>query len=128
MDISEESIRQSAIYDIKISNRKNLFEIFNANNTMNSVNKTHIACGDNTLDWLWGLGSINCKKEKNDKEEIPVSDEDVRRALDFIQDRGLHYDMYHDQFKFRAGTLIYHITKKIQDHNYSGVVQSKVGN
>ena len=92
-DIAEERIRESVIYDNKISNRKNLFEIFKANNTMNSVTQTHIVCGNKTLDWKNGRGSsIHCKKEKNDNKEIPVTDFDVISAFDFLHDRGLQVD------------------------------------
>ena len=95
MDIAEERIRESVIYDSKISNRKNLFEIFKANNTMNSVNQTHIVCGNKTLNWANGIGfvrSIHCKKEKDDSKEIPVTRLDVISAFDFLHDRGLQVD------------------------------------
>ena len=87
MDIAEKRIRESAIYDNRTSNRKNLFEIFRANSTMNSVNQTHIVCGNNTLQWASGrAGFINCKTES---KEVPVKTYDVVCAFDFLQDRGL---------------------------------------
>jgi hypothetical protein len=92
VDIAEERIRESVIYDSKISNRKNLFEIFKANNTMNSVNQTHIVCGDKTLNLKSVFSSIHCKKEKDHNKEIPVTALDVISAFDFLHDRGLQVD------------------------------------
>ena len=89
MVIDEERIRESATYKNKVSNRKNIFEIFKSNNTMNSVTQTQIVCGNNMLSWESGEGSIHCKKEKNDDKEIPVTAFDVVSAFDFLQDRGL---------------------------------------
>ena len=101
VDISEERIRESVIYDSKVSNRKNLFEIFKANNTMNSVTQTQIVCGNKfgneTLNWANEEGSIHCKKEKNDNKEIPVTNFDVISAFDFLHDKGLQVDHRNDQ-------------------------------
>lgn len=91
VDIAEERIRESVIYDSKISNRKNLFEIFKANNTMNSVTQTKIVCGNKKLNRPF-KGSIHCKKEKNGNKEIPVTSSDVVSAFDFLHDRGLQVD------------------------------------
>ena len=92
VDIAEERIRESVIYDSKILNRRNLFEIFKANNTMNSVNQTHIVCGYKTSKWAEGGGSIYCKKEKTDNKGISVTNLDVISAFDFLHDRGLQVD------------------------------------
>ena len=122
VDIAEERIRESVIYDSKISNRKNLFEIFKANNTMNSVNQTHIVCGDKTLK-LYGDkakghgGSIHCKEEKNDNKEIPVTDFDVISAFDFLQDRGLkvdHTQWVTNQFMYPLGMSLHYQYNRIE--------------
>ena len=103
MDIAEERIKEIAIYDTdsKISNRKNLFEIFKATNEpMNTVTIDLITCGKPNLDgkknwsrWTSGAGShLFCKKDKHDSEKIPVTSFDVISAFDLRQEKGLTID------------------------------------
>ena len=88
MDISEERIRGSETYDDKkISSRKNFFEIFNENNTMNVVTEKTITCGNITISDPTSI--INCKKDKNDKKEIPILMVNVHKAFDFMQAKSL---------------------------------------
>ena len=119
MDIAEAKIRKTAIYDDKIAKRKNLFELFQANNTMNSVSQTQIVCGNKTLDgsdgWFKGIGvSVYCKKEKNGNEEILVDDFDVISAFDFLHDRGLQVD----HKKFETNYVMYPLGMYVFIFNY----------
>ena len=95
MDIAEETIEEIAIYDSKISNRKNLFEIFKATNEpMNTATTGLIVCGKiNSSQWTSGIGSnLYCKKDKHDSEKILVTYFDVIFAFDFAFERGLTVD------------------------------------
>ena len=88
MDISEERIRGSETYDNKrISIRKNFFEIFNENNTMNVVTETTIVCGNSTISDPTSI--INCKKDENDNKEFPILMVNVHKAFDFMEAKGL---------------------------------------
>ena len=88
MDISEKRIRGSETYDDeKISNRLNLFEIFNENDTRNVVTDTNIVCGNDSIKNYESV--IHCKKDKSDLEEIPILLVDVHNAFDFMHSKGL---------------------------------------
>ena len=90
MDISEERIRGSETYDDKrISNRLNLFEIFNENDTRNVVTDTKIVCGNDSINNYDYQSIIHCKKDKNDLEEIPILLVDVHNAFDFMHAKSL---------------------------------------
>ena len=92
-DISENNIRSSMNYNKFVSARKNLFQYFQANDTRNQVNRTHIICGDQKVVMNCShrtLSSvIECKKEETDNGGMFVSNKDVCDALDFLEDKGL---------------------------------------
>ena len=92
-DILENFIRHSATYNSFVSTRKNLFQYFKANDTMNQVTETQIICGhkeiamdcrDTSLIFV-----IQCKKEETDSGGIFVSNQDVCDALDLLEDKGI---------------------------------------
>ena len=109
MDITEERIREIGIYHNKIPNRKKLFEIFQSNNTMNSITQRHIKCGNNKWTWEKGFGSIYCKKEKNDKREIPIKPFDIYSAFDFLQDRGLQVNHIPENIIYPLGMSLHYL-------------------
>ena len=80
-------------YDSFVSARKNFFQYFKANDTMNLVTGTEIICGnqktamDCTDDFL--NSRIDCKKEETDNGGISVTNQDVCDALDLLEDKGL---------------------------------------
>ena len=53
MDISEGTIKNSSVYNIEISKRRNLFKVFKGNSSHNSiVMRTFL--GNLSANWLWG--------------------------------------------------------------------------
>ena len=73
-----------------VSTRKNLFQYFKANDTMNQVTKTHIICGHQEIAMDCADTSlIECKKEETDSGGISISNQDICDALDLLEDKGL---------------------------------------
>ena len=89
-DISETVIRNSATYNNFVSTRKNLFQYFKANDTMNQLTKTQIICGHQEIAMNCSDTSlIECKKEETDSGGISISNQDICDALDLLEDKGL---------------------------------------
>ena len=93
LDISEKSIRNSMNFENFVSGRKNLFQYFKANDTINQVTKSQIICGVQKInrdctDINYGA-RIECKKEETDDAGSFVSNYDVCDALDFLEEKGL---------------------------------------
>ena len=89
MDVDEEKVRGSVTYFKNITSRRNLFEIFNENNTMNLVTDTKIVCGNNSINNYDYQSVIHCKKDKSDLEEIPIILVDIHNAFDLMHSKGL---------------------------------------
>ena len=93
-DVSENFVRSIVNYNRFVSTRKNLFQYFKANDTMNQVTEKEIICGDQSvkLDCTnnpYFESKIECKKEETDNGGIFVSNQDVCDALDFLEYKGL---------------------------------------
>ena len=54
---------------------------------MNEVTQTTIVCGNNNVSDPYSI--INCKKDRNDNEEIPILKVNVQKAFDFMESQGL---------------------------------------
>ena len=89
MDIDEEKVRGSVTYLRNVTSRRNLFKIFNENNTMNLVTDTKIVCGNDSINNYDYQSFIHCKKDKSDLEEFPILLVDVHNAFDFMHSKGL---------------------------------------
>ena len=93
-DVSENALRSSVIYENFVSTRKNLFQYFKANDTMNYVAETQIICDYqridiNCTDYTAEPQMIECKKEKRDNGGIALNQFEFCDALDFLEDKGL---------------------------------------
>ena len=89
MDVDEEKVRGSVTYFKNITSRRNLFKIFNENNTMNLVTDTKIVCGNDSINNYDYQSVIHCKKDKSDLEEIPIILVDIHNAFDLMHSKGL---------------------------------------
>ena len=92
-DMKENSIRSKVNYKNFVSARKNLFQYFKPNDTINQVTETQIICDDQAIDIDCHRGMklqiIECKKGKEDIGAITLSNHDTCDALDFLEDKGL---------------------------------------